>query len=182
MSLELAKGALHEFAIPYGFQKGTPEGKCCVKWLRFCLFMLVIYVFSPSRGNLKNLLMEGFVWLKSIGFRVSQGRRDPVSCDFPNSQVPGKYVNPKVNPKNLTPPGWRASWDFFHLEKMLKRMKSYLSFMVFFSKLNKKLAWMIRSQIILIVFMLDKHADTFSLPKVVVYSCSKIVKKIHSCL
>lgn len=44
----------------------------------------------------------------------------------------------------------------------------------FFRKLNKKLAWMIRSQIILIVVMLNKHADTFSLPKVVVYSCSKI--------
>ena len=37
-------------------------------------------------------------------------------------------------------------------------------------------AWMISSQIILIVVMLNKHADTFPLPKVVVYSCSKIVK------
>lgn len=75
------------------------------------------------------------------------------------------------------PPGWHTSCDFFRIEKMVKRMRPYLSFFCFFSKLNKKLAWMFRSQIILIVVVLNKHADTFPRPKVVVYSCSKVVKK-----
>ena len=75
------------------------------------------------------------------------------------------------------PPVWHTSCDFFRIEKMVKRMRPYLSFFCFFSKLNKKLAWMFRSQIILIVVVLNKHADTFPRPKVVVYSCSKVVKK-----
>ena len=70
---------------------------------------------------------------------------------------------------------------FFPPWKDVEKDEILSGFHGFFSKLNKKLAWMIRSQIILIVFMLNKHTDTFSLPKVVVYSCSKIVKKIHSC-